>query len=369
MIGKHLRYVTEFNVACVHKMPAARKQPRKPRKRPPVKPKNKPKPNKRVGVKSNKRAVPKKPNKKAAPKKKVAKPPVIPFNARGDNATPYRSCQKSKVREFCDIPQKRMEDFIAMLSLKKKRVYFKKQCPRATNCDIISGILPAKCMRGWRITRYLGKGSYGYVFGARSDTGSKKGALKIQPYDRKSLLTKEIRSHRLFAKLGLTPELHFYCTLETGGHRVSFLSMGRIDTTLEYWLEERRSKKMLDLLVERLFKILDIMRKKGVTHGDFHPGNIGFVFKREGAPGKIQLLDHGWSSTRGAMTEIEVVQLMRTLHSYYLRDANKNNTRFLLDRCQQEAKRRYGLRITRSLSVLDKRHRMLHNEYLNRLYT
>lgn len=327
-------------------MAAARKRP--------VKPKNKPKPRKRAGVKPKKRAA-------AAPKKRVASPRcAVPFNARGDDAPPFRSCQKSAQPNSCDIPKQHLDKFYAKMRLANKGRDFKKQCSHATNCDIISGILPAKCMRGWRITSYMGHGSFGYVFGARSNTSSKKGALKIQEHPGKSILSKELRSHKQFAKLGLSPEVHFYCTVSTGGHRFSFLNMGRIDTTLGYWLQKKHSKKILDLFVERLFQILDIMRKKKVTHGDFHAGNIGFVFKREGAPGKIQLLDHGWSSTKRAMTELELVQFMRTLHRRYI-GANKDNTSFLLRRCQKEAKRRYGLRISLSQQSLEERQYELHN--------
>ena len=324
--------------------PAAKKR----RKRPAAKPK------KRAGVRPKKKAV------------KVAKPPLIAFNARGNNALPFRSCQKSAVPNFCDIPDQRMDNFLRMFNLDKKGIGLKKQCPWETNCDIISRILPAKCMRGWKITRYLGKGAYGQVFGARSS--SKTGALKIQHYRNKSSLNKEIKSQKQFFKMGLSPEIHSYCTIDRGGHRISFLNMGRIDTTLEHWLEEKRPNEMLDLLVERLFQILDVMRKKGVTHGDFHAGNIGFVFKREGAPGKIQLLDHGWSSTKGAMTGIELVQLMRTLHNYYMPQAIKSNLSFLLRRCQKEAKRRYGLQISQSLDTLDRQHEALHNLYVDKLY-
>ena len=53
------------------------------------------------------------------------------------------------------------------------------------------------------------------------------------------------------------------------------------------------------------------MEKNYVTHGDFHPGNIGLTKNRNGVPGKMQLIDFGFSSIRKFTPKLDIVQLLR----------------------------------------------------------
>ena len=305
---------------------------------------------------ATKRAAPKRVvRKKRNTTKKKTKPKSIRFNARGDRASPYRSSAKSKAPTFCKIPDGVMVELSEMFDVEDEMLDIAAKHPDWSFCEILTEMLPAGCMRGWRITRFLGNGIAGYVFGCRSKKEAKGGALKIQHVSCKKSMQKEIDAHRMFTKLGLSPKILFHCTTRVRRSTVFFTNMERIDTTVDHWLEQRRSKKVLNLFVERLFDIFKIMSRKGLTHGDFHTGNIGFVYNREGAPGKIQVLDHSYTTTKGSLTEIDLVQFMRTLHRRYNKRAHRESTNYLLDRCKQEAKSRYGLKISRSLTYLEER--------------
>ena len=242
-----------------------------------------------------------------------------------------------------------------MFDVEDKMLGIANNHPNWSFCEILTKMLPAASMRGWRITRFLGNGVAGYVFGCRSIKGAMAGALKIQHATCNKTMKNEIDAHRAFTKLGLSPKILFHCTARVRRNTVFFTNMGRIDSTVDYWLEKKRSKKVLDLFVKRLFEILEIMSRNGFTHGDFHTGNIGFVYNRKGVPGKIQVIDHSYTNMKGSLVEIDIVQFMRTLHRRYNRRANKDSTNYLLDRCKQEAKSRFGLKISRSLTYLEER--------------
>lgn len=246
-----------------------------------------------------------------------------------------------------------------MFNVEKQLMRIAKGWPDATNCDLLSAALPAKCMRGWRITKYLGRGAFGYVFASREVKGSKKGALKIQVKGRTSAMKNEITAHKEFSRLHLSPMIHSHCVTAKHRRSVFFVNMARIDTTLERWLESRRSKAMINLFLDKFFGILEVMRKKGVTHGDMHSGNIGFVYKRQGKPGSIQLLDHGFSSTKGALTELEIVQFVRSMRRAFMPRGHRQTIDYLVQRCREEVRIRYGLRLCRSGSSLDEKFGLL----------
>ncbi|CAM9702014.1 unnamed protein product [Ectocarpus sp. 6 AP-2014] len=269
---------------------------------------------------------------------------------------PFKSCTKSKNPAFCDVPLEIVTEIAYLVNAEKEMHKLAWECPDASLCDILTKILPARCIRSWRITRFLGEGSVGYVFGCRCKISSKTGALKIQKVGRNDDTKQEIRLHKKFSKLGLSPDMHSNCTLVKNRRKLSFLNMDRIDTTLTQWLKKKHTKKLLNVLINRIFDILTVMRKKGVTHGDLHSDNIGFVFKRTSEePGRIQIIDHSYANTNGAMTELEIVQFMRTLHRDFSPEIHSESRAHLLQRCQAEAARIYGYRVSRSLTWLDHR--------------
>lgn len=269
---------------------------------------------------------------------------------------PFKSCPRSRSTTFCDVPYEIVTEIAALVDAEKEMHKLAWECPKASLCEILTRILPAKCIRSWRITKFLGEGSVGYVFGCRCKTSSKTGALKIQKIGRNDHPANEIKLHKKFSKLGLSPDMHSHCTLVKNRRTLSLLNMDRIDTTLTQWLQKKRTKKVLNTLVDRIFHILAVMRRKGVTHGDLHSDNIGFVYKRTTTePGRIQFIDHSYATTKGAITELEIVQFMRTLHRDFSPEIHGESRPYILQRCQDEAARIYGISVSRSLTWLDDR--------------
>lgn len=279
------------------------------------------------------------------------------FNARGDDASCFKSCPKSRGPAFCDIPYDVMQDLGDMLNASTEMEDMIENNPKLSFCMIIDKMLPASCMRGWRLTRFLGRGIAGYVFASRHCKTRAAGALKIQVSgDRQTTMShsREVSTHKKFTSAQLSPKIHAYCSTRKFGGTIFFLNMTRIDTVLDEWLRTRRSKNVIDQLVDRLFEMIRVMDKKGYAHGDLHGANIGFVYKRRGAPGRIQILDHGFATTKTSLPEIEVVQFLRTLDKRYSRRVHEPTAKYLRDRFVAEARRIYGFKISKNINSLEK---------------
>lgn len=302
------------------------------------------------------------PKRKPAPKAKpkpVCKGNGVLFNA---NTGHFKSCKKSRGAGFCDVPLEVLEELSCMFDFQQELEYAIEDFHNLSRCQLLSKLLPATCMRGWRITRFLGKGKFGYVFGSRNSTTNETGALKIQDVRNKEQIAHEISAHKKFTSLGLSPKIHSYCSTTKYRKRFFFLNMGRIDTTLYQWLHVKRSKRMLDRLVDRVFDIIVRLDKKGVTHGDLHNENIGFVYARKRTPGKIQVLDHSWSSTGFSFPELEIVQFMRTLGQDFSPRISLETISHIRQRCKEKAKLIFDLNVSRSGRTLDKRFDALHDK-------
>lgn len=288
--------------------------------------------------------------------KKPAKPNLTPsmlwFDAkRGDHA----SCDKSKSADYCNIPGYVMMELSEMFHVENEMSRTLMASPTKTYCEVLTKMMPASCMRQWRITKFMGRGASAYVFGCRHRKTNSAGALKIFSANDSSLVRSEVKSHNIFSKLHLSPKIISHCSLRKGRRRIYFLNMSRVDTTLYKWLAERRSKKLLDGLITRIFDILVLMEKHNITHGDFHLDNIGFVYGRGREPGRIKILDYGYASTARAMPEIELVQFVRTLHSRYTPRINRENANYIIKQVRSESMRQFGLSIPRSLTHLEER--------------
>lgn len=301
-------------------------------------------------------AATKKVTKKPAKRKTTNKPNLTPsllwFDAkRGDHA----SCNKSKSADYCNIPGYIMMELSEMFRVENEMSRTLMQYPTSTYCEVLTRMMPASCMRQWRITKFMGSGASAYVFGCRHKKTNSAGALKIFSANDNSLVRSEVNSHNKFSKLHLSPKIISHCSLRKGRRKIYFLNMSRVDTTLYKWLAERRSKKLLDKLITRIFDILLIMEKHNVTHGDLHLDNIGFVYGRGNEPGRIKILDYGYASTARSMPEIELVQFVRTLHSRYTPRINRENANYLIKQCRAESKRLFDLSIPRSLTHIEER--------------
>ncbi len=289
------------------------------------------------------------------------------FNARGDDAPYFKSAIVSRNPLFCDIPSYVIKALGHMLSASYELDRMLHDNKHMSHCDIINSLLPMSCMKGWRLTKFLGEGIAGYVFGSRHRNTHETGALKIQVAEKGHTMMDEVNTHKKFAAVGLSPKIHSYCSTKKFGKEIFVLNMARIDTVLDHWLRTSRPNSVIDTLVERIFEMIDVMDKNNLTHGDLHSDNIGFVFKRKGSPGKIQILDHGFATTKFSFPEIEIVQFIRTLHKVFSPRVHARTSTYLRDRCISEAKRIYGLRIPKGLNSLDSEFSRLRNKLKRKL--
>lgn len=275
------------------------------------------------------------------------------FNARGDNAPSFETCVKSADPDFCDIPHHVMQDLGRLLNVSYEMRDMIDDNDDLSYCEIINKLLPQKCLGGWRVSTYLGSGVAGYVFGSHNSKNKKTGALKIQVPGRNHTIKQEVSNHKKFASMGLSPEVHSYCSRQKFGGTIAFLNMARIDIVVRKWLRTTRSKMVIDQFVEKLFDMIAVMGKQGFTHGDLHSENIGFVYKRTGVPGKIQILDHGYAHTKGSMPLLEIVQFMRSITTRYAPRSHAPTTKYLTKRCIEEAWNIYGFKIRKGINHLE----------------
>ena len=184
-------------------------------------------------------------------------------------------------------------------------------------CLTLGHFFPKKCLpKGWKITGILGHGSFGFVF---STIGPKneRGALKVIKDDdddgsEEEEIQREITFNKIFHSLELSPKYMNHCKFSPErGVILHTIHMGRIDSTVGEYLNKELTSEEIDNLVEKIFELLVKMEKNYVTHGDFHPGNIGLTKNRNGVPGKMQLIDFGFSSIRKFTPKLDIVQLLR----------------------------------------------------------
>ena len=359
--------------ACRRKIKPARKPARKPAKRVirPRKAKKVRKVVKKRKITPRKRKSKKKPVKRvkrvtirAKSNSKTAKYAGIPhrahhhktihFDPRGLSAPAFNSMAHSKSTTYCKLSHRNMMDLGHTFGVSYKLEKAMEERGKRSLCEVLSDFFPVNCLKGWRITNFLGAGSFGFVFSIRNGH-NKRGALKIVRDEANFSVDKEIDMQKKFHKLGMSPNVIDHCSYKPprGGDRVHFILMERIDGVIDNFLMKKSHHKLLETLVDRLFQIIKKMKDNNLTHGDFHSENIGFVFRRGDNPGNIQIIDHGMSTGNGHNTELELVQFMRTIESRYSPKMNADNRKFIKQKVTEMAKSMFNITLPRSLGGLE----------------
>ncbi|CAM9384399.1 unnamed protein product, partial [Laminaria digitata] len=89
--------------------------------------------------------------------------------------------------------------------------------------------------------------------------------------------------------------------------------MESIDGTLAAWLEKRRSKHFLDMFIVAFALTLKKFKEYSFIHGDFHIENIGYTFVSKTSV-KLVPIDFGRFSNKKALTELDILKFLKTLH-------------------------------------------------------
>jgi len=200
-------------------------------------------------------------------------------------------------------------------------------------CNALRRFLPSNCIPdGWDITAFLGKGSFGNVF-STIGPGNTRGALKIMVdhYDvdhgdsdimestkREEAMLEQQNSNK-FHEYGLSPKTTWMCS--------------------HHLFDDDKNAKTL--YVTHMIR----MRSLNFTHGDFHAGNIGYVFLDGISPTPhFQIIDHGFVSTKKSSPVVDIGQLLRVIVDKELSpDMNETNRKFMNKFIRENAKRLFDL--------------------------
>lgn len=289
----------------------------------------------------------------------VLRQPPLEFLSRGLN-NPRRSLTDSK----CLLQVKQLLAFgksMNMVSTMEKELKKTKNPDKV--CNALHKFLPDECIpSGWKIDKFLGKGTYGNVF-STSGPNNSMGALKItvdhfdivhnnddimESTEEKEAKLEQQNSNK-FHEYGLSPKTNWMCSHslyddDMNAKTLYVTHMSRIDGVLEDYLETPRDELELTNIVHGIFGILIRMNSLGFTHGDFHTGNVGYVFLDGISPTPhFQIIDHGFVSTNVSSPVVDVGQFLRSIVDPEISPAMNATNRRIMDKVTREqAKRIFG---------------------------
>lgn len=185
---------------------------------------------------------------------------------------------------------------------------------------------PTKSKPYWQVVKKLGKGSVGMVYVVVNSTGQNF-ALKVQivtPGQRRFMSVEdEVKLQMFFANLNLAPRIIGITSvqlLDPKRTQVQIILMEPVDFTLDDLLCHPNTfdNKWVPVIAEQLKHLFLALHKYGITHGDLHSGNIGFVYKRDTKELKLQLIDFGQSSNKSNNSKVDALQFFHGISNEFL---------------------------------------------------
>ena len=210
-------------------------------------------------------------------------------------------------------------------------------------CRQVVDIFPAPIIpQGWTITRMLGNGAYGVALGTRGP-GGKAGAVKLLKENDLDDLDREIEMGQEFHNVGLSPKSEKISSFEVDGEMYHAIHMDRLDGVLMSVLVANPPRHQIERIVKKVLDAVERMEQSNLSHGDFHWGNIGFIHERDEEVGKLQVIDHGYSSKGVPTPELDISQLLRVADLLRLAYGMSEETFDILDsKIREQALRRFG---------------------------
>lgn len=175
----------------------------------------------------------------------------------------------------------------------------------------------------WQIVKKLGQGAYGIVYLVSNSAGANF-ALKVHienPTTRRTsfmTLNEEVLMHRFFERLNLAPRIFGESSLKLddgGNTTVKVFVMEPVDFTLQDLIcnPAMLPGNWAPAVAEQLKQMLLKLNKYGITHGDFHAGNIGFDYDPAQKKMKMILLDFGQASNSKNYPTVDAIQLLSSI--------------------------------------------------------
>lgn len=178
----------------------------------------------------------------------------------------------------------------------------------------------------WQVVKKLGEGSVGMVYVVVNSKGENY-ALKIQVVTpgqpRFMSVEDEVKLQNFFANLNLAPRVVGLTTVQLQDPlktQIKIIVMETIDFTLDDLVCNPNAfpASWVNAVAEEVKQLLLVLHKYGITHGDMHSGNIGFVYDPDTKQLKLRLIDFGQSSNKGNNARVDALQLMHGLSPEFL---------------------------------------------------
>jgi tRNA A-37 threonylcarbamoyl transferase component Bud32 len=229
-------------------------------------------------------------------------------------------------------------------------------------CELMNELFPTTFLKGWHISKLLGRGVYGKTFLACNNK-KKCGALKIASDHSREALEMEIKMQKRFFLLGhgIAPEVFSYhiikvqkpssedCKamarflgvspkpIEKFRPYVAFVFMEKIEGIMQSYLEAPgHGIRHMQRVVKSLISMYDKMVKAGIEHSDMHWENIAYKGNR------AMLIDFGMATDKISYPLVDMVQSLRTLNKDFTRKMKEPNRRYLYTTLRRVYHHRYG---------------------------
>lgn len=178
----------------------------------------------------------------------------------------------------------------------------------------------------WQVVKKLGSGLEGIVYVVVNSKG-KNYAVKFQLVTpgkaRWMTVENEVNLQNFFANLNLAPRVIGFNSVQLhdpGKTEVKIIVMETIDFTLDDLLCNPNAfpPTWVNHVAEQVKQLLLMLHKYGITHGDMHSGNIGFVYDPDTKQLKLRLIDFGQSSNQKPNAQVDALQLLHSISPDYL---------------------------------------------------
>lgn len=205
-------------------------------------------------------------------------------------------------------------------------------------CQYLADALNVKCLKGWKFNSLLGKGVHGVVFSISKKGTRTERAVKIvsrNPYS-------EIKTQKLIASKGGAPKIVETCKFAKDKW---IIISEKVEGTVDALTENKLSKVKLDRIYSEITRLIGVMEKCNMSHGDLRLENIGYVHRKDGKI-VLKILDFGESKRYIPMFDI----------SYFAIDllwiTNQKNRQYLFDKTTRYIQERHLIILPESTNTM-----------------
>lgn len=168
--------------------------------------------------------------------------------------------------------------------------------------------------------RFLGHGENGVVFELENVIHAKKQTNevpKVIKFNVCNSIQTEYNQQHEFARAGLSPDVYGWFgpfqVINNQTARLWITVMQKVEGTIESWVNRQiygRVDGEIESMMKAIFKLFDDTAAEGWTHGDGHPGNIGYVGSTPVKREQLMWIDFGFATTRFSDRNIDLLRFL-----------------------------------------------------------